>query len=103
MVINEIEQKEIIEGFKGRFIHMKSFTIAFWEVEKDAEIPLHSHVHEQTTQVIEGKFEMTVDNVTKVYEPGMIVTIPSFIEHGGKALTNCKLTDVFCPVREEYK
>lgn len=103
MLIKEIEQKEIIKGFKGRFVHMESFTIAFWEVEEGAEIPLHSHIHEQTTQVIEGKFEMTVDNITKVYEPGMIVTIPSFVEHGGKAITNCKLTDVFCPVREEYK
>lgn len=103
MNISSIPQQEIIKGFKGRFVHMESFTIAFWEIEAGAEIPLHSHVHEQTTQVIEGNFEMTVNGVTQVYSPGTIVKIPSFIEHKGKALTHCKLTDVFCPVREEYK
>lgn len=103
MELKNIEQKEIIKGFKGRFVHMKTFTLGFWEVEKGAEIPIHSHPHEQTTQVIEGEFEMTVNNSTKVYTPGMIVTIPSHVEHGGKALTNCKLSDVFCPVREDYK
>lgn len=103
MNIADIEPKEIIKGYKGRFVHMESFTLGFWEVEAGAEIPMHSHVHEQTTQVTEGKFEMTIDGVTKIYEPGMVVKIPSFAQHGGKALTPCKITDVFCPVREEYK
>ena len=103
MIISDIEPKEIIKGYHGRFVHMDSFTIGFWEVEAGAEIPLHSHVHEQTTQVIEGEFQMTVGGETKVYTPGMLVTIPSYIEHGGKALTNCKLTDVFCPAREDYQ
>lgn len=82
---------------------METFTLAFWEVEAGAEIPIHSHVHEQTTQVIEGKFEMTLDGITKIYSPEMLVTIPSFAKHGGKAITSCKLMDVFCPVREDYK
>ena len=103
MNISDIEPKEIIKGYHGRFVHMESFTIGFWEVEAGSEIPYHSHVHEQTTQVTEGEFEMTVDGVTKIYKPGMILKIPSFAMHGGKALTDCKITDIFCPVREEYK
>ena len=54
-------------------------------------------------QVIEGKFEFTVDGITKIYTPGMMVKIPSHVPHGGKALTDCILTDIFCPAREEYK
>ena len=103
MRILDLERREIFKGFKGRFIHMESFTIAFWEIEKGSELPLHSHIHEQTTEVIEGELEMTCNGITKVYKPGMIITIPSNIEHSGKALTNCKLTDIFCPVREDYK
>jgi len=102
-LLKNIPSKEIIKGYHGKFIHMKNFTYAFWEVEANAEIPMHSHIHEQMMQVIEGKFELTVNGVTKIYEPGMIVTIPPNVEHGGKAITNCKLTDIFCPVREEYK
>jgi quercetin dioxygenase-like cupin family protein len=103
MNISDIEQKEVFKGFKGRFVHMESFTIGFWEIEAGSEIPLHSHLHEQTTEVIEGEFEMTCGGITKIYKSGMMVTIPSHVPHSGKAITNCKLTDVFCPVREDYK
>lgn len=101
--ISKIEQNEIIKGFKGRFVHANSFTIAFWEIEQGAILPQHSHIHEQTTQVIEGKLELVIGNVHSVLEPGMIANIPSNVIHSGKALTNCKVTDVFSPVREDYK
>ena len=103
MKISEIKQREIIEGFKARFVHTQSFTIAFWEIEKGAFLPEHSHINEQTTQVTKGKLQMTIDGNTQIYEPGMIVVIPSNIVHSGKALTSCELTDVFCPVREDFK
>lgn len=101
--ISNIEPKEIIKGFKGRFFHTNSFTIAFWEIEEGAILPEHSHIHEQSTQVIEGKLEMLIDGITTVLEPGMIANIPSNVFHSGKALTKCKVTDVFSPTREDYK
>ena len=101
--ISNIAQKEIIKGFNGRFFHTNSFTIAFWEIEAGAILPEHSHIHEQSTQVIEGKLEMLIDGVTTVLTPGMIANIPSNVIHSGKALTSCKVTDVFSPSREDYK
>ncbi len=101
--ISKIELKEIIKGFNGRFFHTNNFTIAFWEIEEGAMLPEHSHIHEQTTQVIEGKLEMLIDGISTVLEPGMIANIPSNVIHSGKALTNCKVTDVFSPTREDYK
>jgi unsaturated pyranuronate lyase len=100
--ISKIEQKEVLKGFKGRFFHTNSSTIAFWEIEEGSVLPEHYHVHEQTTQIIEGELEMTIDSKTMILKAGMIVSIPSNIIHSGKALTNCKLTDTFCPVREDY-
>ena len=103
MQISEINQVEVVEGFFGRFVHMENYTIGFWEVKAGSELPMHSHIHEQSTQVIEGEFEMTCNGVTKFFKPGMILTISSNIEHGGKALTDCKITDIFSPAREDYK
>lgn len=101
--ISKIEPKEIIKGFNGRFFHTNSFTIAFWEIEEGSLLPEHAHIHEQTTQVIEGTLEMLIDGVTTILEPGMIANIPSNVIHSGKALSNCKVTDVFSPTREDYK
>jgi len=101
--ISKIEQIELFKGFKGRFFHTNSYTVAFWEIEEGSILPLHAHIHEQSTQIIEGKLEMTIGDKTMVLEPGMIVSIPSNVMHSGKALTTCKLTDIFCPVREDYK
>lgn len=101
--IQDIAQKETLKGFKGHFVHAESFTIAFWEIDKGAELPEHAHIHEQSTQVIEGELQLTIGGKTSVVKPGMIVVIPSNVVHSGKALTSCKVTDVFCPVREDYK
>lgn len=101
--IAQIEPKEIVKGYTARFIHTEQMTIAFWEVEAGAVMPMHHHFHEQTSQVLEGKFELTINGTPKIYEPGFVAIIPSNVTHGGVAITACKLLDVFCPVREDYK
>ncbi|MEJ2112813.1 MAG: cupin domain-containing protein, partial [Flavobacteriaceae bacterium] len=100
---SEINKRELIEGITGRYFHTVSTTIGFVDIEKGAILPEHSHFHEQTTQVTEGKLEMTIDGVTQVLEPGTIISIPSNVVHSARALTHCKVTDIFCPVREDYK
>lgn len=37
--ISEIEQIEVIKGFKGQFFHTNSSTIAFWKIEKGSILP----------------------------------------------------------------
>ena len=103
MNLSNIPSKEIMPGYHGKLVHSENMSIAFWEVEKDAEVPEHSHMNEQIMHVIEGTFEFTLDGVTDVYLPGDLVIIAPNVPHSGKALTPCKLMDVFSPTREEYK
>ena len=65
-------------------------------------LPEHSHPHEQWLNLIEGELELTVGGETRVIHPGITVYIPSNIPHSGKALTECKVIDVFTPVREDF-
>lgn len=101
--LNHIAPKEIMPGYHGKLIHAENMSIAFWEVAKGATVPEHSHKNEQLMQVLEGEFEFTLDGVTKLYSPGDLVVIAPFQKHSGRALTPCKLMDIFSPVREEYK
>ena len=100
---SDIETKEIAPGFFAKLIHTETNTINFLEVKKGSAIPRHRHVHEQCSFGIEGRFELTVDDVPRVLENGVFAVIPSNVWHSGVALTDCKLIDIFTPVREDYR
>ncbi len=95
--------KEIIPGFTAQFIHTSSQTLSLVEVKKGTVLPEHSHPHEQISQVLDGSFELTINGVTKVCKQGDISIMKSNVKHSGMAITNCKILDIFTPVREDYK
>ncbi|NNC49761.1 MAG: cupin domain-containing protein [Flaviramulus sp.] len=101
--IDNITPIELAKGITGKYVHSKNMTIGFVTIEKGAVLPSHSHTHEQTTQIISGKLEMTIDGVKQLLEPGSITIIPSNALHNAFALTDCIVTDTFYPVREDYK
>jgi quercetin dioxygenase-like cupin family protein len=101
--ISEIPAIDLVPGIKGRYVHTENTTTGFVEIDKGAVLPAHSHMHEQTTQVTQGKLEMTIDGETMILEPGTFVIIPSNVVHSARALTHCLVIDTFCPVREDYK
>ena len=100
--VNEIRPREIVPGFHGRFVHSANITIAYWDIRKGSSIPVHHHVHEMIVNVIEGTLELTIDTETQVLEAGMAAVIPSNIPHTATGITDCKVLDVFHPVRPEY-
>ena len=102
MNLNTLPSKELMPGYHGKMVHGNQLTWAFWTVEKGAVVPEHQHLHEQIMHVVEGNFEFTLDGETKIYKSGDIVYIPSNFSHSGKAITPCKLMDVFSSAREEY-
>src|SRR5210317_884418 len=95
--ILEIPEKELAKGIRGRYFHTNSTTIGFVDIDKGAILPAHSHMHEQTTQITEGQLEMTIGGITQILEPGVITLIPSHVVHSARALTNCKVVDIFSP------
>ncbi|MDA3907384.1 MAG: cupin domain-containing protein [Bacteroidales bacterium] len=101
--INEVSTKEVVPGFHGIFVHTDNITAAYWDIVAGSALPEHNHVNEQVMNLVEGEFEMELEGeVLKLYS-GAVVVIPSYARHSGKAITHCKIIDIFHPVRDDYK
>ena len=98
-----IAPKMLIDGYLARFIHTENMTFSFVEVQKGKVLPEHSHLNEQVSIMMEGEFELTLDGEPIRFGPGSVIVIPSNAKHSGLAITDCKLMDVFYPVREDYR
>ena len=61
----------------------------------------HSHVHEQISYCVAGKFEYLLDGRTHVLAAGQSIYVPGNMRHGARALEAGALIDVFTPLRED--
>ena len=101
--IKNIKPKELVPGITGYYAHGSSMTFGFVELKGGSNIPVHQHVHEQITYIIEGQLDMIIGGLSCSLIAGMYHVIPSNTPHSAIAKTDCKLIDAFSPVREEYK
>ena len=91
------------KGVRAKCVHTNNQTFAFWEIDKNTALPGHQHPHEQVTIVTKGELEITIGKVTQIMKQGMVAVIHSNTEHAARAITDVELTDVFYPVREDFK
>ena len=101
--LDNIEERELIPGFRVKLIHTENMTMAYWKIRAGSIFPEHSHVHEQVTNIIKGELELSIDGVKRVITEGQPAVIPPETLHASKALTDCEVIDVFYPFREDYK
>ncbi len=101
--LKDIPQQEPLPGLKVRFVHSEKMTLAYWEISEGAILPEHHHVHEQVATVTKGELELTINGHSQILKSGMVAVIPSQAIHSATAITYCEVTDVFYPVREDYK
>ena len=101
--LKDVDEVELAPGFYGKIIHSKTMSVAHVRVEAGAELPEHKHINEQIMNLIEGEFLFTVDGKEYRMKAGESFVISSNIPHSAKAVTACKIVDLFYPVREDWK
>ena len=101
--LSTVPEQKLVPGLIAKMIHMNNMTVMHVRIEEGSQLPEHSHVHEQVTNIIEGTLEMTVGGNTYTCGPGTCMVIPSNVVHSAKAITPCYVIDTFQPVREDYK
>lgn len=99
----DLPLQEVFPGITGHLVHSEQSTIADFRIAAGTELPVHQHPHEQTSTILEGRFLFTVGDETRECGPGDVAVIPGDTPHRGIALTDCRIIDVFTPVRKDYR
>lgn len=103
LVIEDCPSKEMAPGVVLRSAYLENVMVTFVELDGDAEVPMHSHPHEQISVMIEGSLLFRVGGEEKVVKAGEVVLVPSNVEHGVKAVDGPALAyDCWSPIREDY-
>ena len=102
-ILKNIKPKELVPGITGYYAHGESMTFGLVELKAGSSVPMHQHAQEQITYIIEGELDMIIGGQPCLLSPGMYYVIPPGTPHSAVAITDCKVIDAFCPVREDYK
>jgi quercetin dioxygenase-like cupin family protein len=97
----ELPALEILPGC--RIPYRQNLMLSYLEIDEGAEVPLHSHPHEQGGMLVQGRMELTIGDETRICEAGSLFLIPPNVPHRARAVDGPALVlDVFSPVREDY-
>ena len=102
-LIKEIKSKDLAPGITGYYAHGEKMTFGYVELKAGSSVPLHQHVQEQITYILEGQLDMIIGEAACTLTAGMYHVISSNTPHSAIAKTDCKVIDAFSPVREDYK
>jgi quercetin dioxygenase-like cupin family protein len=94
---------EILPGCRTRIPYGQHLMLSYLEMDPGAEVPLHSHPHEQGGILVSGRLQLTIGDETRVVEAGSLFLIPTGVPHRAVACDGpAVILDVFSPVREDY-
>jgi quercetin dioxygenase-like cupin family protein len=71
-------------------------------LKKGGHVPLHHHVNEQVTYILEGALKFAIDGKEIVVRAGEVLCIPSNMPHEAWAEEDTLDLDVFTPPREDW-
>ena len=102
-VVKELEPKKLAEGIEMRVIPGEKMTMVFFDLAPGAEVPEHSHPHEQMGTVIKGTLEFVLCGEKRIVKEGDAYYVPSDMVHSGRCGESpSQILEVFSPPREDY-
>ena len=100
---NENDYKDVLEKIqKKTLVYGDRTLMAEFRLEHGADLPRHSHPHEQTGYLVSGEIELSIGDETHQVKPGDSWCIAGGVEHKATVLEDSVAVEVFSPVREDY-
>lgn len=98
----KVELEDINPLFQRQMIVGHEVMLARVLLKKGCIVPLHSHVNEQLTYILEGALKFWIDNQEIVVRAGQVLTIPPSMPHRAEALEDTVDLDIFHPPRADW-
>jgi quercetin dioxygenase-like cupin family protein len=100
---DEARAVEMVPGVTRRtLVHGEKTSLHEIAIARGAEVPLHTHPHEQIGYVASGRVVFQVGEAERELSAGDGYVVPGEVPHGVVALEDSVCVDIFSPVREEY-
>jgi len=101
---NSVQSVNPLKGvYRKTLLYNDSVMLCHFILDKDSEIPLHSHEEHQVGYVIKGQIKFITDGNEFIVVEGDSYIFDSNEKHGALILENAEIIDVFSPPREDYK
>lgn len=95
-----LDPLELVPGLRFQPVLGDNVMANFVYFEPHTEAPLHWHVEEQISFVVDGEFEFEVAGEKRLLKRGQAVVIPPNVPHAARTFdTACLEVDVFHPPR----
>ncbi|MDR5658861.1 cupin domain-containing protein [Serpentinicella sp. ANB-PHB4] len=93
----------VLEGVERETLAIgTNLMIVRFTFKKGADVPWHTHPHEQSSYVESGCLKLFVEEDEIILKKGMSVVIPSNVKHKAIALEDTVDINAFTPIREDY-
>ncbi|MGI6209175.1 MAG: cupin domain-containing protein [Anaerolineae bacterium] len=93
------------QGMSRRVLEGERLMLVEIRLEADAEVPAHSHPHEQIGYVLDGRVLFRIGGEERALGPGAAYSVPGGEEHAARPLDGApaRLVEVFTPPREDFR
>ena len=99
---NEVELETLNPLLQRQLIVGHEIMLARVLLKKGCIVPLHSHINEQLSYILEGALKFFIDGKEIVVRSGQVLTIPPNMPHKAEALEDTVDLDIFHPPRADW-
>ncbi|HEY0565925.1 MAG TPA: cupin domain-containing protein [Terriglobales bacterium] len=99
---NDIELEKLNPLLDRQFVVGNDIMLARVLLKKGCVVPMHSHINEQLTYILEGALKFTIAGREIVVGAGEVLCIPPNVPHEAVALEDTVDLDVFNPPRQDW-
>jgi quercetin dioxygenase-like cupin family protein len=99
---NQVTREQLNPKIDREMVVGQQIMLARVMLKKGGHVPLHHHMNEQVTYILEGALKFAVDGREIVVNAGEVLCIPPNMPHEAWALEDTVDLDVFNPPRQDW-